>query len=202
MFFLDIVVSFRTTYYDENTGREVKIPRKMAKTYLKNAFTIDVMSTLPFDLIASLATTDDDGFKVLGVLKLIRVLRLNKLITFMRSNEQVKATLKLFKLVFFLVLYLHCFGCIWWLITSKDASWVPPWNFNDIDFYEIYEREVVYQYAASLYAAVLICTGNDISPRSTFQVYFCNIGLFMGAIINANIFGELAVLVAQMSQKT
>jgi hypothetical protein len=48
---------------------------------------------------------------------------------------------------------------------------------------------------------VLICTGNDIGPRSTSEIYFCNVGLFLGAIINANIFGELAVLVAQMNTK-
>jgi hypothetical protein len=47
----------------------------------------------------------------------------------------------------------------------------------------------------------MITTGNDIGPRNTFQVFFGAVGLFLGAIINANIFGELAVLVAQLNQK-
>lgn len=33
-------------------------------------------------------------------------------------------------------------------------------------------------------------------------MYYCSIGIFLGAIINANIFGELAVLVAQLNLRT
>ena len=36
--------------------------------------------------------------------------------------------------------------------------------------------------------------GCDISPRTTGQTCLAGFGLFMGAIINANIFGELAVI--------
>jgi heme/copper-type cytochrome/quinol oxidase subunit 4 len=100
-------------------GREIKEQKRMALNYLKSDFTVDVLSTIPFDLFASLGSSENDGYKVLGALKLTRILRLNKLITFMRSNEQVKATLKLIKLVFFLVMYLHVFGCLWWLIVAQ-----------------------------------------------------------------------------------
>ena len=59
----------------------------------------------------------------------------------------------------------------------------------------------MFQYFVSLHAAVLLATGNDIGPRDTLQVFFGGFGLFLGAIINANIFGELAVLVSQLSAK-
>lgn len=45
-------------------------------------------------------------------------------------------------------------------------------------------------------------TGNDSSPRGTYQVAICSMATFMGAILNANIFGELAVLASQFSQKS
>ena len=54
----------------------------------------------------------------------------------------------------------------------------------------------------SLHAAVLLVTGNDVGPRDTLQVIVGSIGLFLGAIINANIFGELAVLVSQLNAKS
>jgi hypothetical protein len=135
MFLLDIIISFRTTFNDLENGREVKIPRKMAVAYLKSDFTVDALSTIPFDYLASLSSNENGGFKVLGALKLTRILRINKLISFMRSNEQVKATLKLIKLVFFLVMYLHCFGCLWWLVVTQLKIWVPPWDFNGEDYY-------------------------------------------------------------------
>lgn len=43
--------------------------------------------------------------------------------------------------------------------------------------------------------------GNDIGPRGTFQLAFITVLLFAGAIINANIFGNLAVLLQQLNRK-
>ena len=54
----------------------------------------------------------------------------------------------------------------------------------------------------ALHAAVLLTTGNDCGPRGTLQVSIASIGLFLGAIINANIFGELAVLVSQLNARS
>ena len=51
-FFLDIVITFRTTYYDPNSGDEVFDKKTIATKYLKGRFTIDLLSTIPFDNIA------------------------------------------------------------------------------------------------------------------------------------------------------
>ena len=57
------------------------------------------------------------------------------------------------------------------------------------------------KYWMSLYHAVLMLTGNDIGPRGNFQLALTSVSVTMGAIINANIFGELAVLVAALNRK-
>lgn len=50
IFFIDILLEFRTTYIDEQTGEEIYDPRKIAKTYIKGiVFYIDVMAIVPFD---------------------------------------------------------------------------------------------------------------------------------------------------------
>ena len=55
----------------------------------------------------------------------MRVLRLNKIITYLRSTEEIKAFLKLNKLIFFLIIYLHTFACMWWWIIRSNKEWVP-----------------------------------------------------------------------------
>lgn len=55
-FFLDIVVSFRTTYYDIISGDEVFSGKLTAIAYLKSRFLIDFISTVPVDTIAELIT--------------------------------------------------------------------------------------------------------------------------------------------------
>ena len=57
------------------------------------------------------------------------------------------------------------------------------------------------KYWNAVYHAVLMLTGNDIGPRGSFQVAFCTVSLLIGAMINANIFGEMAVLMAGLSKK-
>jgi hypothetical protein len=39
---------------------------------------------------------------------------------------------------------------------------------NEEDLYIVYEESVFYQYWISCYMSVLLVTGNDVAPRSTF----------------------------------
>ena len=57
VFLLDIIVNFRTTFYDIETGDEVFDPKRTGKKYLKSRFTIDLLSTIPFDNLALLFTS-------------------------------------------------------------------------------------------------------------------------------------------------
>ena len=119
IFFIDILVSFRTTYINERTGAEVRDVKLISQYYLRGQFTIDLLATVPFDTLGeAIFQSDHPSFKIFGALKLVRVLRLSKIITYLRSTEEFKAFLKLNKLIFFLIIYLHCFGCVWWMFVS------------------------------------------------------------------------------------
>ena len=135
-------------------------------------------------------------FKIFGALKLVRVLRLSKIIAYLRATEEIKAFLKLIKLVFFLMIYMHCLACVWWMIVSRDEIWIATLYYNDVDLYFVYTQSNFYKYFASLHTSVMITTGNDVGPIGFIQTTISTVGLFFGAVINANIFGELAVLVS------
>lgn len=51
-FFIDIILSFRVTYFDARLGIEVKNLKKIAWNYIQSNFFIDLLSTLPIDTIA------------------------------------------------------------------------------------------------------------------------------------------------------
>ena len=51
------------------------------------------------------------------------------------------------------------------------------------------------QYLQSLQVGVWAINGCDIMPRDISQAYYGSFGLFMGAVINANIFGELFIII-------
>ena len=91
IFFIDIVVAARTTYIDLRTGLEVSEPKQILRYYLRGQFTIDLLATVPFDKLAELILGEAKLFKLLGTLKLVRILRLKRIITYSRVGEQMKA---------------------------------------------------------------------------------------------------------------
>lgn len=210
IFFLDIIISFRTVYIDDLGNEEIR-GYYIALQYIKSTFIIDFLATVPWtnvlqvfkayrDYEANLKTTGGNPWlELLGVLKLGRILRLNKIIQFLKATDNVKASLRIFKMVLFLVVYLHCFTCYWWQVIKGTQKWIRPVDQVTDDIYQLYEKAFSQQYLYSLQVIVLNCLGNDIQPRNFYETAICSIGLFLGALINANIFGELSLIFSSLN---
>ena len=115
--------------------------------------------------------------------------------------------LRLLKLCFFLALYIHIFGCIWFFFNKLTGEqWIPAqfpayeksYNLTS-GFYEIYWYE---QYSISIYNAILQLCGNDIGPPNFTMIWVGIISLVMGAFMNANILGTIASVFQQMNHSS
>lgn len=60
-----------------------------------------------------------------GILKLGRVLRINKIISYMNVDEDIKASMKLSKIIFYLTIYIHFFTCVLWIVAKDQETWWP-----------------------------------------------------------------------------
>ena len=76
-------------------------------------------------ILKAIIKTENNLYELFGILKLGRVLRLSKIISFLNVTEDVKASMKLTKIIFFLIIYLHCYACLWWMVIKHDQNWVP-----------------------------------------------------------------------------
>ena len=76
----------------------------------------------------------------------------------------MKTSLRLAKLIFFLILYIHCIGCLWFFMVSFDETWVPPEDYVWVGT-TIYRESKFFQYWSAQYHSVLLLTGNDVGPR-------------------------------------
>ena len=65
---------------------------------------------------------------------------------------------------------------------------------------EFYEYPITNKYFLSLYHSVLMLTGNDLGPRGDHEIILISAAIVIGAIINAHIFGELAVIISDMNR--
>eukprot|EP00347_Sterkiella_histriomuscorum_P003990 403362169 len=201
-FFLDIIVVFRTTFSDLQSGEEVTDSKRLAKNYLKDRFWIDFLAMIPLDYITSVFLDKNlsKKFLLFGLLKLVRVLRLNRIITYMNVKQDTKMTLKLIKLIFFLLMYIHLTGCAWFYLVNYQQTWVPPadYIFNDT---LLYKQDVRFQYWLSFYTSAQYLTSNDQSPHSNWEIIFGVFACALGAILNANLFGQLAVIVQNLNMR-
>lgn len=121
-----MLLQFRTTITSDSKV-VIRSSKVIAWTYVKSwRFIIDLLSCIPYD---SLIITGNGGlsekFKIIGVLKMIRIFRFTKIISFLNATENMKLSLKLLKLLFYLIIYIHLQACAWYLYTKQDRTWFP-----------------------------------------------------------------------------
>ena len=195
---MDIFLTFRTTYIKSSTGDEIFDSRQIVIHYLKTRFFVDFLSTFPFRLLINNESLT--FLNLFGILKVARVLRLGRIINSLNAKDELKMTLKLCNLVFYLVLYIHLAGCTWHYVHNGPKNWVPPLDYMFV-MTDLYDRDLYYQYSIAFYHAILMLNGNEVGPRDTSQYIFVSTSLVVGAMLNANIFGNMAVLLQEINKK-
>ena len=202
VFFIDLVLNFKTSFYMESTGDEVLDSKTIAKNYLMGQFWIDFLACIPTDLIIVFygETNEIEATTLLylfGLLKLYRISRLNRIINYMRARNDVKLVLRISQLFFFLIMYIHLVSCAWWIIISYDEDWLTP----NSTYEDIFEQENGDKYWVSFYISVIMLCGGEILPRNGLQACFAGFLILIGAMINAVMFGNMAVLMDNLNMR-
>lgn len=140
--------------------------------------------------------------QLFSLLKLVRVTRLSRIIARLNVPADIKNYMKLFQLIFMIVLYMHCQGCAWYFIVIQSGAWIPALDGPDpnADFYSD-DTSFYRKYLTSFYSSILLLTSNDLGPVGRFQTIIVVSGILMGSIANANIFGNMALLISEMNKK-
>lgn len=102
------------------------------------------------------------------------------------------------KMVTFLIVYIHCYACLWWQIVKVDQQWIPISGIVSGNYSAIYEgsTSTIRRYILCVHTSMQMMMGVDVLPQKAIEVLVAGCGNFLGAIINANIFGELAMILS------
>ena len=109
--------------------------------------------------------------------------------------------LKVLKLIFFLIIYIHCLACLFYYVVSVEKEWIPNLDFIYGET-ELFSKEIEIRYWTSMYHAVLMFGVNEVVPRTTFEIAFVSFVMLVSSMVNANIFGIMAVLVSELNRKS
>lgn len=203
LFITDIYLNFRTTFYTSSTGDEIFHLPSIAKNYAFGKLWLDILASIPSDLLKVMLIKEDDNsfgistaLALFGMIKLSRVSRLNRIINFLRTRNDVKMLLRIGQLIFFLLMYLHLLACAWWIIANYDHSWLGAQR------EDIYDAPVEMQYWICFYNSVFFLVGGEVLPRTAIQAGLAGFLMLSGAIITAVMFGDMALLMSSLNMRT
>jgi len=110
-------------------------------------------------------------------------------------------------LVLMLILMMHMLGSSWYFLCKQTQAWIAPLDFvyagQYPKIYRIWSEDYSdsYRYLVNLYNAVLFLGGNEMGPRTDYEIVFCTSILIGMAIFNAALFGDMAVLTEMSGRK-
>ena len=161
---LDIILQFRTTIHDTNTGDEIFSLKEIAWRYITSFyFFFDFMAAVPF--IVMVGVNGESKYEVFMLLKLFSLLKVK--LNFSHS-EIVKVLYKLLVIFISLLIYIHLSTCLLYYSAKLERKWTPPVVLDSSDPEEFYNKSTFTKYVFTLYGAVLVLTGNEISPVGEF----------------------------------
>jgi len=179
-FIIDIILMFRTTYVNSKTNIMISDPKKIAENYVYSyRFPFDILASVPIELLLSVeaefqenpddvSAEDSNTLQLFGILKLIRIFRIGRIVTYMQLNANLKSGFKIFWLCFSLFIMVHWVACAWYVLISgkNNETWIPT---KDLDFYytNFYDEDIYYQYFVVFHYAVLTILGNECAPVNT-----------------------------------
>jgi len=216
-FIVDVGINFFTSYTDDDTGKLVVDLPTIAQSYIFGWFSLDLVSSIPFDFIQYASGAGDTGdygvassaktlktgrlIKVLRIFKLSKLLRLARAVNVGRRLEENldlvgRAPIKIFKIVFATLFMSHIFACGWAGMarvngerTFMTNSWASMWG--------VTTSGITKEYLSALYWSVTTLTTvgyGDISPQDNAEMIFAAFAMIAGGAFYGYIVAKLAAL--------
>ncbi|CAI7864166.1 unnamed protein product [Closterium sp. NIES-53] len=219
IFLTDVFLGFKTGYVTKekhvvmDDGMKVLKPqqivmdqRKVVWHYLRTWFALDLLSSLPFDLLTSLASDSPAGFWISAafrLLKLFRVHRLGVAAKQLRSASSDTNYMDFAILLFQICMLCHIGACIFVLIGRLELpseTWLAAtyWSQDGVaQTLESAPTGVVY--VAAIYWSMVTFAGvgyGDIHPMDTLaERLFATVYILLTAIMLGYTIGELSSMV-------
>ncbi|XP_071050671.1 voltage-gated delayed rectifier potassium channel KCNH8 isoform X2 [Onthophagus taurus] len=209
LFFIDIVLNFRTTYVNKK-GEVVSDWRSISVNYLRTWFIVDMLAALPFDLLHALYGGDNSSVSAtftihnIHLIKLTRLLRLARLLQKIDRYAQYSAMILTLLMLSF-TLMAHWLACIWFVIAENeknnalDLGWI--YNLADRLKTNVSLVSPTDLYVTALYFTCSSLTSvgfGNVSANTTSEKIFSICTMLVGALMHAVVFGNVTAIIQRM----
>ncbi|MHC4070506.1 MAG: ion transporter [Planctomycetota bacterium] len=201
LFIVDIVLNCFTTH--RHLGVEITDRASCTRHYARRMMLVDILGTLPLDLVAWILIGSGQflGGSLVLALRLLRLLRIVRLFVILRRWEAFSwsnpGALRVVKFVVSVLLLMHWLACFWFYSAFASGFPTDSWAARA----NIVDAESIAQYIRSLYWTITTMTTvgyGDITPTRTVEYVFSAVIMLMGASLYAFIIGSVASLLSSI----
>ncbi|KAJ3138812.1 hypothetical protein HK100_012208 [Physocladia obscura] len=184
VFLIDMFIQMRTPFRDAETGQFVNDQTAIALKYLKSWFSVDLLSTIPWELLSFMKTNGD--LSSLRLIRLVRLVRLLKLLRVLRASRKLRQ----WQLAIVNIFIIHWLACGYRLASQQQVPTEPVgWT----DRYTAFQGVAVDNgelYIAALWwsSGIISLVGPSFTPmdpstlRELGYAFFANFIAFMNAL--------------------
>ncbi|MEO5349468.1 MAG: ion transporter [Magnetococcus sp. YQC-3] len=180
MFILDILINMRTAVYV--AGEPVTSQKFLLETYMKGWLLVDLLSAIPFGLIAE-SVGYPQWAPVLGLLRLLRLPKVTRLLKESGDFLPMGTFARAVNMLFWITLAINTVACAWAAVYPNDGS-----------------QDVLTFFNKALYWGVttLSSTGyGDITPSTNDGRVLASTVMLLGVLFNAFITASISSIVFQ-----
>lgn len=211
LFFIDMIISFFTGYYDEKLSVETSL-KKIFLRYLKSWFILDLITCFPLQLFFQGFNYNSAlrmaGFKRLW--KIVRVAKLLRFIKILKNRDQrknihlaFKLSIQLERLMFFLLFIgfmIHLITCFWVFIGNlylEDGdNWIVVFGFHDYLNFDLYVVAIYWS------VTTLVTVGyGDIYATNSTERFYCFIIMITGILTYSYTVSSISNIISSLDSR-
>ncbi|MBF0416257.1 MAG: ion transporter [Magnetococcales bacterium] len=190
LFLIDILIMFHTPFLRNN--ELITDPRLIREHYLKKRFTLDLIATIPWDMILMMWLAQDSHYVyAIQLLRLLRMLRFPSIVANLRSTTgnalvdaiylETNQKIRVFMLLFWVLVILNAIACGWILL--NDTANKDPLSIYIQAFYWLIVTVATVGYG-------------DITPQTDLARIYAVLVMMVGIGMYGYIIGTVSTTIA------